>query len=80
VGWRCASLARTPTVSAHSMWTMVGAVVQQELHKKYKDGKVAVESLTFGIPVGQCFGFLVRGPRWPVVTDWGQCRASRTVT
>ena len=35
-------------------------LVVKELHKQYRDGKVAVESLTFGIPVGQCFGFLVR--------------------
>ena len=30
----------------------------QGLRQVYKGGKVAVKSLSFGIPVGQCFGFL----------------------
>ena len=33
-------------------------LVVRDLRKQYGDGKVAVESLAFGIPVGQCFGFL----------------------
>ncbi len=31
---------------------------RQELRQVYKGGKVAVKGLSFGIPIGQCFGFL----------------------
>jgi hypothetical protein len=52
-------------VAAERQRVMSGAaanevLVVKELNKQYGDGKVAVERLTFGIPVGQCFGFLVR--------------------
>lgn len=30
----------------------------QALRKVYSGGKVAVKSLSFGVPIGQCFGFL----------------------
>ena len=30
----------------------------QELRQVYKGGKVAVKGLSFGVPIGQCFGFL----------------------
>jgi ATP-binding cassette subfamily A (ABC1) protein 3 len=30
----------------------------QEIRKVYPGGKQAVKSLSFGIPIGQCFGFL----------------------
>ncbi len=33
-------------------------VAAQEIRKVYPDGKLAVKSLSFGVPIGQCFGFL----------------------
>jgi ABC-type multidrug transport system ATPase subunit len=32
--------------------------VAQSVRKVYKGGKQAVKNLSFGVPIGQCFGFL----------------------
>ena len=58
----CASVLEYMCSHAHLLvfWARVCVWILQELHKRYKDGKLAVESLAFGVPVGQCFGFLVR--------------------
>ncbi len=37
---------------------MCGVLCLQDIRKVYPGGKQAVKSLTFGIPIGQCFGFL----------------------
>lgn len=35
-------------------------IVLRNIRKVYAGGKVAVHNLSFGIPKGECFGFLVR--------------------
>ena len=56
----------------------MGVSSLQDLYKRYAGGKVAVDGVSFGIPAGQCFGFLVSGASDVSCTSLG--RAGAVVT
>ena len=45
-------------------------IVLRGIRKVYDGGKVAVKDASFGIPRGECFGFLVRDPPRPPESAW----------
>ena len=53
------------------------ACCEQDLRKIYRGGKVAVDGVSFGIPVGQCFGFLVMHGVDDACFSYAQCCRSQ---